>query len=166
MCRKHRISHCPGIIETIFLSMCQKTSPFITRQELLQRMVRWRFMAVIRFVWLHPCSIPNLFLRRTARFCGRDLRTLVLSTDNNQDIGVCGSEKVNPVSLLQSTGWRWQGLNFSKDADTKNPLDGAVYGIYTDSKCEHLLMECQLPGRWKAEIVITDNHQTVYVKRN
>ena len=41
MYRKHRISHCPGITETTFQSMYQKTSPFITRQrELPQRMVR------------------------------------------------------------------------------------------------------------------------------
>ena len=33
-----------------------------------------------------------------------------------------------------------------KDADTKNSLDGAVYGIYTDSKCEHLLMEMPATG--------------------
>ena len=39
--QKHRISHCPGITETTFQSMYQKTSPFITRQrELPQRMVR------------------------------------------------------------------------------------------------------------------------------
>lgn len=41
MYRKHRISHCPGITETTFQSMYQKTSLFITRQrELPQRMVR------------------------------------------------------------------------------------------------------------------------------
>ena len=53
-----------------------------------------------------------------------------------------------------------------KDADTKNSLNGAVYGIYTDSKCEHLLMEMPVTGEeGKAvsdyfEVAI----KTVYVK--
>ena len=53
-----------------------------------------------------------------------------------------------------------------KDADTKNPLDGAVYGIYTDSKCEHLLME--MPATGEDGKAVSDYFEatikTVYVK--
>ena len=78
---------------------------------------------------------------------GETWRTLVLSTGNsNQDIGVFESEKANPVSFTVD----WLEMTrielLKKDADTKNPLDGAVYGIYTDSKCEHLLMEMPATG--------------------
>ena len=78
---------------------------------------------------------------------GETWRTLVLSTGNsNQDIGVFESEKANPVSFTVD----WLEMTrielFKQDADTKNPLDGAVYGIYTDSKCEHLLMEMPVTG--------------------
>ena len=44
------------------------------------------------------------------------------------------SEKANPVSFTVN----WLEMTrielLKKDADTKNPLDGAVYGIYTDRK--------------------------------
>ena len=78
---------------------------------------------------------------------GETWRTLVLSTGNsNQDIGVFESEKANPVSFTID----WLEMTrielLKQDADTKNPLDGAVYGIYTDSKCEHLLMEMPVTG--------------------
>ena len=53
-----------------------------------------------------------------------------------------------------------------KDADTKNPLAGAVYGIYRDKACTNLLMEMQatdsngkcVSGYFDAGI------KTVYVK--
>ena len=66
---------------------------------------------------------------------GETWRTLVLSTGNsNQDIGVFESEKANPVSFTVD----WLEMTrielLKKDADTKNSLNGAVYGIYTDRK--------------------------------
>ena len=65
---------------------------------------------------------------------GETWRTLVLSTGNsNQDIGVFESEKANQVSFTVD----WLEMTrielLKKDADTKNSLNGAVYGIYTDS---------------------------------
>lgn len=78
---------------------------------------------------------------------GETWRTLVLSTENdNQDIGVFESEKANPVNFTVD----WLEMTrielLKQDADTRNPLDGAVYGIYTDSKCEHLLMKMPVTG--------------------
>ena len=63
-------------------------------------------------------------------FVGETWRTLVLSTgNNNQDIGVFESEKANPVSFTVD----WLEMTrielLKQDAATKNPLDGAVYGI-------------------------------------
>lgn len=98
---------------------------------------------------------------------GETWRTLVLSTGNsNQDIGVFESEKANPVSFTVD----WLEMTrielFKQDADTKNPLDGAVYGIYTDSKCEHLLMEMPVTG--EEGKAVSDYFEaaikTVYVK--
>lgn len=98
---------------------------------------------------------------------GETWRTLVLSTGNsNQDIGVFESEKANPVSFTVD----WLEMTrielFKQDADTKNPLDGAVYGIYTDSKCEHLLME--MPATGEEGKAVSDYFEaaikTVYVK--
>ena len=91
----------------------------------------------------------------------------MLSTGNsNQDIGVFESEKANPVSFTVD----WMEMTrielLKKDADTKNPLDGAVYGIYTDSKCEHLLME--MPATGEDGKAVSDYFEsaikTVYVK--
>ena len=78
---------------------------------------------------------------------GETWRTLVLTIGNaDQDIGVFESERANPVSFEV----KWLEMTrielTKKDAKTKNPLDGAVYGIYTDSKCEHLLMEMPVTG--------------------
>ena len=43
--------------------------------------------------------------------------------------------QANPVSFTVD----WLEMTrielLKQDADTRNPLDGAVYGIYTDSKC-------------------------------
>lgn len=98
---------------------------------------------------------------------GETWRTLVLSTGNsNQDIGVFESEKANPVSFTVD----WLEMTrielLKQDADTKNPLDGAVYGIYTDSKCEHLLMEMPVTG--EEGKAVSDYFEaaikTVYVK--
>lgn len=78
---------------------------------------------------------------------GETWRTLVLTTgDSSQDIGVFESESASPVSF--SVDWlEMTRIELTKkDADTKNPLDGAVYGIYTDAKCEHLLMEMAATG--------------------
>ena len=80
-------------------------------------------------------------------FVGETWRTLVLSTgDSDQDIGVFESESASPVSF--SVDWlEMTRIELTKkDANTKNPLDGAVYGIYTDAKCEHLLMEMAATG--------------------
>ena len=76
------------------------------------------------------------------------------------------SEKANPVSFTVN----WLEMTrielLKKDADTKNPLDGAVYGIYTDSKCEHLLME--MPATGEDGKAVSDYFEatikTVYVK--
>lgn len=78
---------------------------------------------------------------------GETWRTLVLSTgEADQDIGVFESEQAKPVSFRAD----WLGMTkielIKKDAHTKNPLSGAVYGIYADSKCEDLLMEMQATG--------------------
>jgi len=91
---------------------------------------------------------------------------VVLSTGNsNQDIGVFESEKANPVSFTVD----WLEMTrielLKKDADTKNPLGGAVYGD-TDSKCEHLLME--MPATGEDGKAVSDYFEaaikTVYVK--
>ena len=97
---------------------------------------------------------------------GETWRTLVLSTGNsNQDIGVFESEKANPVSFTVD----WLEMTrielLKKDADTKNPLDGAVYGIYTDRKCEHLLMEMPATGEdGKAVFDVDLPFSTYYIK--
>lgn len=78
---------------------------------------------------------------------GETWRTLVIGTGEvNQDIGVFESENAQPVSFDVD----WLELTrielTKKDADTKNPLAGAVYGIYKDSKGENLLMTMPATG--------------------
>lgn len=78
---------------------------------------------------------------------GETWRTLVLTTGGaNQDIGVFESESAAPVSFRVD----WLEMTrielTKKDGDTKNPLSGAVYGIYTDKKCENLLMQMSVTG--------------------
>lgn len=78
---------------------------------------------------------------------GETWRTLVIGTgDSTQDIGVFESESAAPVSFSV----KWQKMSrielLKKDADTKNPLAGAVYGVYTDKKCENLLMTMSATG--------------------
>ena len=53
-----------------------------------------------------------------------------------------------------------------KDVNTQNPLSGAVYGIYTDKKCENLLMTMSATGtEGKAVSDYFDSAlKTVYVK--
>lgn len=73
---------------------------------------------------------------------GETWKTLVLTTgDASQNIGVFESETAEPVSFQID----WLELAriklTKKDDGTKNPLPGAVYGIYTDKKCENLLMK-------------------------
>ena len=98
---------------------------------------------------------------------GKTWRTLVLTTGNSkQDIGVFESETAAPVSF--SVQW----LNMTrielmkKDVNTQNPLSGAVYGIYTDKKCENLLMTMSATGTdGKAVSDYFDSAlKTVYVK--
>ena len=98
---------------------------------------------------------------------GKTWRTLVLTTGNSkQDIGVFESETAAPVSF--SVQW----LNMTrielmkKDVNTQNLLSGAVYGIYTDKKCENLLMTMSATGRdGKAVSDYFDSAlKTVYVK--
>lgn len=69
-------------------------------------------------------------------------RTLVVTTGNaQQDIGVFESESASPVSL--SVKWLDMArVSLKKlDAATKNPLKGAVYGIYKDNACTDLLLK-------------------------
>ena len=98
---------------------------------------------------------------------GKTWRTLVLTTGNSkQDIGVFESETAAPVSF--SVQW----LNMTrielmkKDVNTQNLLSGAVYGIYTDKKCENLLMTMSATGTdGKAVSDYFDSAlKTVYVK--
>lgn len=78
---------------------------------------------------------------------GETWRTLVLSTgDVTQNIGVFESEKANPVSFQVDWLEMARIELIKKDADTKNPLKNAVYGIYTDKKCENLLMQMAATG--------------------
>lgn len=71
---------------------------------------------------------------------------MLTTGDSKQDIGVFESETAAPVSF--SVQW----LNMTrielmkKDVNTQNPLSGAVYGIYTDKKCENLLMTMSATG--------------------
>lgn len=78
---------------------------------------------------------------------GETWRTLVLSTgEASQDIGVFESERAQPVSFRVD----WLEMTrielIKKDVDTKNPLTGAVYGIYTDKKCTNLFMTMSATG--------------------
>lgn len=98
---------------------------------------------------------------------GETWRTLVLTTgDASQDIGVFESERAEPVSFKVD----WMEMTrielIKKDADTKNPLAGAVYGIYTDKKCENLLMTMSpTDGNGKAvSDYFESTIKTVYVK--
>ena len=98
---------------------------------------------------------------------GETWRTLVLTTgDATQNIGVFDSESASPVSFEV----KWMDMTrielVKKDAKTKNPLDGAVYGIYTDSKCKNLLMK--IPATGEDGKAVSDYFEaalkTVYVK--
>lgn len=95
-------------------------------------------------------------------------RTLVLSAtgDGNQAIGAFISESASPVSF--SVKW----LNLARvqitktDAETGNPLDGAVYGVYKNSACTDLVTEITATG--EDGISYSDYFdaglETVYVK--
>lgn len=98
---------------------------------------------------------------------GETWRTLVVSTgDVDQAVGVFESESALPVSLTVNWISMARIALVKKDADTKNPLAGAVYGIYKDKACTNLLMEMQatdsdgkcVSGYFDAGI------KTVYVK--
>lgn len=94
-------------------------------------------------------------------------RTLVLSTgEASQDIGVFESETAEPVSFR--VDWIDMGKVqlIKKDAETNNPLLGAVYGIYTDSACKKLLLQMPVTdGSGKAVSGYFDaSMKTVYVK--
>lgn len=95
-------------------------------------------------------------------------RTLVLSStgDGNQAIGAFISESAGSVSF--SVKW----LNLARvqitkaDAETGNPLDGAVYGVYRNSACTDLVTEISATG--EDGISYSDYFdaglETVYVK--
>lgn len=95
-------------------------------------------------------------------------RTLILSStgDGNQAIGAFISESAGPVSF--SVKW----LNLARvqitkaDAETGNPLDGAVYGVYRNSACTDLVTEISATG--EDGISYSDYFdaglETVYVK--
>ena len=53
-----------------------------------------------------------------------------------------------------------------KDVNTQNPLSGAVYGIYTDKKCENLLMTMSATGTDGKAVsdYFESALETVYVK--
>lgn len=98
---------------------------------------------------------------------GETWRTLVLSTgEASQDIGVFESEIASPVQFQI----KWLEMArvelIKKDAETSNPLSGAVYGIYTDSACKNLLM--QMPVTDNSGKAVSDyfdaDIKTVYVK--
>lgn len=75
-------------------------------------------------------------------------KTLVLTSTggNNQDIGAFISEKAAPVSF----DIQWLNLArvkiLKKDAETGNPLDGAVYGVYKNSTCTDQLLTIAMTG--------------------
>lgn len=74
-------------------------------------------------------------------------KTLVLTTGNEQqDIGVFESESASPVSFKVDWLEMARIELVKKDMDTKNPLAGAVYGIYTDKKCENLFLTMTATG--------------------
>lgn len=95
-------------------------------------------------------------------------KTLVLTStgSSNQDIGAFISESAGPVSFRVE----WLKLAriqiTKKDAETSNPLDGAVYGIYRDSGCTDQLLEIAATG--EDGISYSDYFdsqiETVYVK--
>ena len=95
-------------------------------------------------------------------------KTLVLTSTggNNQDIGAFISEKAAPVSF----GIQWLNLArvkiLKKDAETGNPLDGAVYGVYKNSACTDQLLTIAMTG--EDGISYSDYFdaalETVYVK--
>ncbi len=98
---------------------------------------------------------------------GETWRTLVLTTgEASQDIGVFESESAKPVSF--KVDWlEMARIDLTKkDAETKNPLAGAVYGIYTDSACRNLLL--QMPVTEGNGNTVSDYFdaavKTVYVK--
>jgi len=73
---------------------------------------------------------------------GETWRTLVVSTGNgDQNIGVFESESASPVSFTVDWLEMTRISLIKKDANTGNPLSGAVYGIYTDKACSSLLMK-------------------------
>lgn len=75
-------------------------------------------------------------------------KTLVLDStgSGNQAIGAFISESAGPVSFKV----KWLNLArvqiVKKDAETKNPLDGAVYGVYKDSACTDLVTQISATG--------------------
>lgn len=74
-------------------------------------------------------------------------RTLVLSTgDASQNIGVFESETAGPVSFKVDWLEMARVELTKKDANTSNPLAGAVYGIYKDKNCTNLLMQMSVTG--------------------
>ncbi|SHK54166.1 SpaA isopeptide-forming pilin-related protein [Hespellia stercorisuis] len=90
-----------------------------------------------------PMSVTGSFASGTLKGSVRESwRTLVLTTgDASQDIGVFESETAEPVSFEVDWLEMTRIQLVKKDAKTANPLNGAVYGIYTDKACKNLLMQ-------------------------
>lgn len=98
---------------------------------------------------------------------GETWRTLVLTTgEESQDIGVFESESAKPVSFKVNWAKMARVSLVKKDAKTKNPLKGAVYGIYKDAACKELLMK--MPVTDAAGKAVSDYFdaglQKVYIK--
>ncbi|HJF94630.1 MAG TPA: hypothetical protein K8V82_07545 [Lachnoclostridium phocaeense] len=95
-------------------------------------------------------------------------KTLVLTStgSSNQDIGAFITESAGPVSF-QVEWLKLARIQITKkDAETENPLDGAVYGIYRDSACTDQLLTIEATG--EDGISYSDYFdsqiETVYVK--
>lgn len=98
---------------------------------------------------------------------GETWRTLVLTTgEESQDIGVFESESAKPVSFKVNWAKMARVSLVKKDAKTKNPLKGAVYGIYKDAACKNQLMK--MPVTDAAGRAVSDyfdaGYQKVYIK--
>lgn len=106
------------------------------------------------FCFTAPLSVHGIF--ETGSLYGsirKTWKTLVLTTgDRTQDIGVFVSENAAPVNLeVNWISMARVGVK-KQDADTKQPLSGAVYGIYEEEACENLLLTMS----------VTDENGTAY----
>jgi len=95
------------------------------------------------FYFEAPLSVTGTFKSgKLYGSVGETWRTLVVSTGNgDQNIGVFESESASPVSFTVDWLEMTRISLIKKDAETGNPLSGAVYNIYTDKACSNLLMK-------------------------